>query len=83
MGTESQYAHGDLPSWASVYYQFDAEGNEGALPSHLHAGVSELRLDCAYSGHVHAPVRARLQRLRLAECVHRGAPEEGAGHQFT
>ena len=66
-----------------VSYQSDAEENDGTLPSHLHAGVSELLLDHACGGHTTVPSRASLQRLRLAERVHDGALEEGAMHQLA
>ena len=70
----------DPPSWDSVCYMFDAERSDGALPSHLRAGVNELCLDHSCGEHAHVPVRAHLQCLRLAERVHRGSLEEEAGH---
>ena len=74
---------GDPPSWASISYQSDAEGSDGALPSHRHVGVNELCPNRACNGHANAPTKASLQRLRVAERVHRDVLEEGAVHQLA
>ena len=73
MGTTSRFIFANPLSRALDPNHPDAEGSDGELPSHLHAGVCQLCLNSACGGHVdtsdEAPFQcrgpiARLYRVR-------------------
>ncbi|GFS38128.1 hypothetical protein Acr_00g0055880 [Actinidia rufa] len=73
----------NLPSWASIPNQSAAEGGDGALSPHLHAGISQFRLNRACSGHVDAPNREALQRRGSATYLHHSLTKGAGKSLFT
>ncbi|GFZ18529.1 hypothetical protein Acr_27g0002680 [Actinidia rufa] len=78
--TASRWYLADPPSWAPVSHHPDAEGDDGTLPPHLHAGLYQLCLNRAHNGYFDAQSGAPLQCRGPTSCLYCGAAEEGARH---